>query len=89
MSWLTTCFLFLAKEIAVSKMGSKSNEKKKRRTEEDTESLADIQELLPLQPLLLFLELTFRADAHEGGDWTRGDDNQRYNMVNSRMVLFR
>merc|ERR1712087_245433 len=35
----------------------------------------------PLQPLLLCLEYALKADAHEGGDWTRGDDNQRYNMI--------
>ena len=72
----------------MSILGSKSNEPKKRRIEEDSESLTDVRELLPLQPLLLYLELTFKADAHEGGDWTRGDDNQRYNMVNNRMILF-
>jgi hypothetical protein len=34
-----------------------------------------------LQPLLLCLEYALKADAHEGGDWTRGDDSQRYNMM--------
>ena len=34
-----------------------------------------------LQPLLLCLECALKADAHEGGDWTRGDDSQRYNMI--------
>ena len=27
------------------------------------------------------MESAFKADAHEGGDWTRGDDNQRYNVI--------
>jgi len=29
----------------------------------------------------LCLESALKADAHEGGDWTRGDDNQRYNVI--------
>ena len=46
-------------------------------------SIEDINKVKPLQPLLLCLEFALKADAHEGGDWTRGDDNQRYNMVRS------
>lgn len=41
----------------------------------------DLDKVKPLQPLLLCLEYALKADAHEGGDWTRGDDNQRYNMI--------
>ena len=43
--------------------------------------MEDIEKVKPLQPLLACLESALKADAHEGGDWTRGDDNQRYNMI--------
>lgn len=59
----------------------KSEGSKRRRVEESDESSEDVDDVLPLQPLLLCLESALKADAHEGGDWTRGDDNQRYNMV--------
>lgn len=35
----------------------------------------------PLQPLLLCLETSLNADAHEGGNWIRGDDGQRYTSI--------
>ena len=53
----------------------------KRRRVEETDAIEDLEEVKPLQPLLLCLESALKADAHEGGDWTRGDDNQRYKMV--------
>ena len=34
-----------------------------------------------LQPLLLCLESTLKADAHDGGGWVRSEDGQRYNML--------
>lgn len=54
---------------------------KRRRVEETDGSVKDLDKIKPLQPLLLCLESALKADAHEGGEWTRGDDNQRYNMV--------
>lgn len=45
----------------------------------------DLDKVKSLQPLLLCLEYALKADAHEGGDWTRGDDNQRYNMILSHL----
>lgn len=30
---------------------------------------------------MLCLESALKADAHEGGEWTRGDDSQRYNII--------
>jgi len=71
-------------EIAVSILckGSKTKVGSKRRKLEESEGEDDdVDQLRPLQPLLLCLELALKADAHEGGDWTRGDDNQRYNML--------
>eukprot|EP00558_Chaetoceros_sp_UNC1202_P003352 CAMPEP_0197246386 /NCGR_PEP_ID=MMETSP1429-20130617/10845_1 /TAXON_ID=49237 /ORGANISM="Chaetoceros sp., Strain UNC1202" /LENGTH=386 /DNA_ID=CAMNT_0042707021 /DNA_START=293 /DNA_END=1453 /DNA_ORIENTATION=+ len=35
----------------------------------------------PLQSLLLCLESSLKADAHEGGNWIRSDDGQRYRMI--------
>lgn len=67
-------------ENAVSVLCSKKKggEAKRRKTEDN---LADIAQTKSLQPLLLCMESAFKADAHEGGNWTRGDDNQRYNVI--------
>ncbi len=54
---------------------------KRRRVEEAAATIEDLAEISPLQPLLQCLESALKADAHEGGNWTRGDDNQRYNAV--------
>jgi hypothetical protein len=43
--------------------------------------LLDVDKLSPLQPLLLCLESALKADAHEGGNWIRSEDGQRYRMV--------
>ncbi len=76
-------------EIAVSLLCQrpKHDGPKRRRVDEesDNDSLDDNSEVSPLQPLLLCLESALKADAHEGGDWTRGDDNQRYNMILSHL----
>ena len=60
---------------------------KRRRVEESDASSEVMEKVKPLQPLLLCLESALKADAHEGGDWTRGDDKQRYNMVSMLRVL--
>ena len=36
---------------------------------------------IPLQSLLLCLETALNADAHEGGNWIRGDDGQVYTNI--------
>lgn len=77
-------------EIAVSLLcqSPKHDGSKRRRVVEDSDSdssVDDNSEVSPLQPLLLCLESALKADAHEGGDWTRGDDNQRYNMILSHL----
>lgn len=63
----------------------KTDGSKRLRVEEAGGSRDDIDKVRPLQSLLLCLELSLKADAHEGGDWTRGDDNQRYNMILSHL----
>lgn len=77
-------------EIAVSLLCQrpKHDGSKRRRVDDDSDgdsSVDDNNEVRPLQPLLLCLESALKADAHEGGDWTRGDDNQRYNMILSHL----
>jgi len=65
----------------------KADGSKQRRVEESGGAIEDIDNVKPLQPLLLCLESALKADAHEGGDWTtRGDDKQRYNMVSTLFV---
>jgi hypothetical protein len=71
-------------DIAVSLLcqhTKKVDGSKRRRVEKSDASSEIVEKVKPLQPLLLCLESALKADAHEGGDWTRGDDNQRYNMV--------
>lgn len=60
----------------------KGGEAKRRRTEDSNDhNIRDAEAVKSIQPLLLCLESVFKADAHEGGDWTRGDDSQRYNTI--------
>lgn len=76
-----------AKSLSPSSNSTKKNSSgsKRRRVEEQTLTSANLASLKPLQPLLLCLESSLRADAHDGGDWVRGDDNQRYNMILSHL----
>ena len=74
----------ILQEIAVSLLcqrTKKADGTKRRRIDETSGPVESIDQVKPLQPLLLCLECALKADAHEGGEWTRGDDNQRYNMV--------
>ena len=76
-------------EIAVSLLcqhSKRADGSKRRRVEDADGSVEDLDnKIKPLQPLLSCLESALKADAHEGGDWTRGDDNQRYNMILSHL----
>jgi U3 small nucleolar RNA-associated protein 10 len=75
-------------ELAVAslcKSSKKEGGSKRRRVEEASTTAEDIEKVKPLQPLLMCLTSAFKADAHEGGDWTRGDDNQRYNIILSHL----
>lgn len=78
-------FILRAQEIFVSLLCHRpqnaDRSKKRRRVEEAAVTVEDLVDLSPLQPLLQCLESALKADAHEGGNWTRGDDNQRYNSV--------
>lgn len=67
------------------KHSTKADGSKRRKVEETDLSVDDANKVKLLQPLLLCLEYALKADAHEGGDWTRGDDNQRYNMILNHM----
>lgn len=75
----------LPQELAVSLVCQRTTKKadgsKRRRVDVTDGSEEEMEKVKPLQPLLLCLELALKADAHEGGNWTRGDDNQRYKMV--------
>ncbi|KAL7552811.1 hypothetical protein ACHAWF_016065 [Thalassiosira exigua] len=75
-------------ELAVAslcKSSKKEGGSKRRRVEEASSTAEDIEKVKSLQPLLMCLTSAFKADAHEGGDWTRGDDNQRYNIILSHL----
>ena len=53
----------------------------KRLKTHDAQVSFDVDTLKPLQPLLLCLESALKADAHEGGNWIRSEDGQRYRML--------
>jgi len=54
---------------------------KRRRVSRDIIEGSDLEDLRPLQPLLLALELALKADAHSGGEWIRANDSQRYQEI--------
>jgi len=70
-------------EYAVSYMCATSTQSKKskRRKLNDSSVPFDCNTIKTLQPLLLCLETALKADAHEGGNWIRGNDNERYKML--------
>lgn len=69
-------------EFAVSKLVASPKGSKRRRLESGyEEKLGNLDMLRPLQSVLLCVESALKADAHEGGNWIRSDDNQRYNMI--------
>jgi hypothetical protein len=73
-------------EFAVKKhctpdlFSKKDGGKKRRRLEESGESSTS-RTFKSLQPILLCLESALRADAHDGGNWIRGDDGQRHALI--------
>lgn len=60
----------------------KANGKKRQRvTNSEESSKFQSSSLLALKNLLLCLELSLRSDAHEGGDWIREMESQRYDKL--------
>jgi U3 small nucleolar RNA-associated protein 10 len=55
--------------------------KKKQRLESQGGGEFDPVSAQSLQSLLLCLEACLRADAHDGGNWVRDGDSQRYNVL--------
>jgi U3 small nucleolar RNA-associated protein 10 len=55
--------------------------KKRRLAASDEDAGYGIESLRTLEPLLRCLEHCLRADAHDGGNWVRSDENQRYNAI--------
>ena len=74
-------------ELAANKLcapdlfSKKDGGKKRRRLVESGEGSISAGSLKPLQPILLCLESALKADAHEGGNWIRGDDGQRHALI--------
>jgi U3 small nucleolar RNA-associated protein 10 len=60
---------------------SKSSKGQKRQKLEGGSQTDITNSTISLQSLLLCLELSLKADAHEGGDWIRGDEGQRYSQI--------
>jgi len=73
---------FAANKLCTPDLFSKKeNGKKRRRLGESREGTCNSSALKPLQPILLCLESALKADAHEGGNWIRGDDGQRHTLI--------
>eukprot|EP00536_Pseudo-nitzschia_multiseries_P011722 jgi/Psemu1/260091/estExt_Genewise1Plus.C_4120050 len=74
-------------EIASSSLSKKdllkkSDGKKRQRLSDSGCNIElDMSSLQALKNLLLCLELSLRSDAHEGGDWIREMDSQRYEKI--------
>eukprot|EP00537_Pseudo-nitzschia_pungens_P009892 CAMPEP_0172381836 /NCGR_PEP_ID=MMETSP1060-20121228/71153_1 /TAXON_ID=37318 /ORGANISM="Pseudo-nitzschia pungens, Strain cf. cingulata" /LENGTH=2325 /DNA_ID=CAMNT_0013109625 /DNA_START=9 /DNA_END=6986 /DNA_ORIENTATION=+ len=74
-------------EIAASSLSKKdlikkSDGKKRQRLSNSGGNIdLEISSIQALKNLLLCLEMALRADAHEGGDWIREMDSQRYEKL--------
>jgi len=82
-----TVFVDVVKELefAVSELSESSKASKRRRLNieniyEERQTM-DINLLQPLQDILLCTESVLKADAHEGGNWIRANEGQRYNLL--------
>lgn len=60
---------------------SAAGNKKRRLTGSDEDTGYGVESLHTLEPLLRCLEHCLRADALDGGNWVRSDENQRYNTL--------
>lgn len=68
-------------EYASSVLTSKVSKGNKRQKVSDAQDY-DVSKIVgPLQSLLLCLEATLKADAHEGGNWIRSDEGERYRLI--------
>ena len=73
---------FAAKHLCKPNRFSKKEDGKKRhRLGESEEGTCNSSAFKSLQPILLCLESSLKADAHEGGNWIRGDDGQRHALI--------
>lgn len=65
------------------KPSSKKNKdgNKRRRVSKGEFNNDMINNLKPLEPVLLSIENTLKSDAHDGGDWIRADDSKRYQQI--------
>jgi len=62
-------------------ISSKASNGKKRQKLIDDSPDDKSSASLPLQSLLLCLESALKADAHDGGNWIRSDDGERYRAI--------
>jgi U3 small nucleolar RNA-associated protein 10 len=68
-------------EYASSVLTSKVSKGNKRQKVSDAQD-CDVSKIVgPLQSLLLCLEAALKADAHEGGNWIRSDEGERYRLI--------
>jgi hypothetical protein len=72
-----------ASSLCQPKLAEKSagGNKKRRLTGSDEDAGYGVESLRTLEPLLRCLEHCLRADALDGGNWVRSDENQRYNSL--------
>jgi U3 small nucleolar RNA-associated protein 10 len=70
--------LEVATKIMCKATDTEKRGNKRRRVEDLGDLKYGVESFRSLQPLCLCLEYALTADAHQGGNWIRGDDNQKY-----------
>ncbi|GAX11536.1 U3 small nucleolar RNA-associated protein 10 [Fistulifera solaris] len=73
--------LQVATKIMCKATDTEKRGSKRRRVEDQGDLKYGIESFRSLQPLCLCLEYALTADAHQGGNWIRGDDNQKYEAL--------
>jgi len=67
--------------LCINSTVSLKEDRKRRKLESSNDTTIDKDSIISVQPLLLCLELTLKADAHDGGNWTRGGEGKRFNTI--------
>ena len=66
--------------LSVDTMKSKGGNKR-RRLSSSTIDHDTVIRIKPIQPVLFSIENALKSDAHDGGDWIRANDSQRYQQI--------
>ena len=73
-------------KLCQTKLAKSADGRKKRRLQDANQEIPYMGCPQILQQVLLFLERLLRADAREGGNWTRSDEGRRYSLFLEPLV---